>query len=71
MTGLEQAFYIMAIVYMGVMFVAMIAIVVAVLAIRAKINAIERNIADKIHAITSIAHIGEEIIGRAKKVFTK
>ena len=69
MTGLEQAFYIMAIVYMGIMFLVTIGIVIAIFAIKAKINAIHRQIEDKIHAITAIVHIGEEIIGQAKKVF--
>ncbi len=69
MTGLEQAFYIMAIIYMGVMFLGMIVAIVAILAIRAKIIAIERSIAEKFHAVATVAHFGEELIGKAKKVF--
>ncbi len=69
MTGLEQTFYIMAIVYMGLMFLFMVIGLVAVLAIRAKLNAIHRQIEERLHTITSIAHVGEELIGKAKKAF--
>lgn len=71
MTGLEQTFYIMAIIYMSVMFLAMVAGVIAILAIRAKINAIERHIAEKFHAVAAVARVSEEIISRAKQVFGK
>jgi cell division protein FtsL len=69
MTGLEQTFYIMAIVYMGIMFLVMIVGLITVLAIKAKINAIHQQIEDKLHMISSLASIVPEVIGKAKKAF--
>lgn len=72
MTGLEQAFYIMGIVFMSVMFILMIALVVAVFAIRNKIHEIERNItetiASKLGMVTNLFSIGQKFAGMAKKV---
>lgn len=68
MNGLEQAFYIMGIIYMAIMFIVMIGLAVAVFAIRAKINEIERHIAEKLAFVASIAGAGERILNVAKKV---
>jgi cell division protein FtsL len=72
MTGLETTFYIMAIVFMAVMFLLMVAVVIAVFAIRAKIQQIERNItekiADKLGMITNIFNAAEKFASIAKKV---
>lgn len=79
MTGLEEAFYIMAIIFMSIMFIAMLALLAAVLVIRAKINRIHDNIEHKLEAITRIAEKGGEIsalagnavIKKAKKALKK
>jgi cell division protein FtsL len=79
MTGLEEAFYIIAIVFMSVMFVLVIALVVAVFVIRAKINKIHHMIDSKVNTITSLAEKGGELAGlaastvarRAKKAVRK
>lgn len=68
MNGLEQTFYIMGIVYMALMFIIMIALAAAVFAIRAKINQIEKSIADKLSFISTIAGAGEKLMSVAKKV---
>ena len=68
---LQDTFYLMAIIYMGIMFVAMIAIVIAIFVIKAKINAIHEQIERKLNLIVNVAHAGEEILDTAKKVFTK
>lgn len=72
MTGLETTFYIMAIVFMALMFLLMVAVVVAVFAIRAKIQQIERNItekiADKLGMVTHLFTVGERFAEIAKKV---
>jgi cell division protein FtsL len=72
MSGLEQTFYIMGIIFMTLMFLLMIALVVAVFAIRAKIKEIERNIreqiADKIGMVTNLFNVGETVAGIVKKV---
>lgn len=69
--SLQDTFYLMAIIYMGIMFVAMIAVVIAIFVIKAKVSAIHDQIERKINAVINIAHAGEEIYDTAKKVFTK
>lgn len=71
MTGLEQTFYIMGIVYMSIMFLVMIAVVIAIFAIKAKINAIEQQIADKLHTVANVIRVGQDIIDKVKKVTGK
>jgi nucleoside recognition membrane protein YjiH len=61
MTGLQEAFYIVGLIYMGVMLVLVIALVVGVFVIRAKINKIHDNIEAKIDSFTNIAEKGGEI----------
>jgi len=72
MTGLETTFYIVGIVFMGIMLLLMAALVVAVFAIRAKIQQIERNItekiADKLGMLTNLFRLGEKFAAIAKKV---
>jgi cell division protein FtsL len=72
MTGLEQTFYIMAIIFMTVMFLLMVALVVAVFAIRAKIHEIERNITEKIASklsmVTNLFSIAQKFAGITKRV---
>lgn len=65
MPGLQEAFYIIAIVFMGVMFVLVIALVAAVFVIRSKVNRIQRTIEDKIHTVTTIAEKTGEVAALA------
>lgn len=75
MSGLQEAFYIVALVYMGFGFLIMIAILVALLKIRAKINHIHDRIDSKLNTITSIAEkiggltaaAGSGVLKKAKK----
>jgi cell division protein FtsL len=68
---LETVFYIMAIVYMGIMFILMIIALAAVLAIKRRINEIHRNIEEKIHSVTNAFQVGEAIVEKAKNAFGK
>jgi uncharacterized protein YoxC len=68
---LQIIFYLMGIIYMSIMFVFMIAALIIVLAIKRRIDRLQRTIEGKIHVITSIAHIGEELISKAKHTFTR
>ena len=61
MPGLQEAFYIIAIVFMAVMFVLLIALVSAVFVIRSKVNHIQRQIEDRINMVTGIAEKGGEV----------
>lgn len=65
MTGLQEAFYIISIVFMGVMFVIIIALVVAVFIIKNKINHIQRTIETRINTVTHLAERGGELAGLA------
>lgn len=69
--NLQDTFYWMAIIYMVIMFVIMIAGLVAVLAIKKKIDTIHQNIEDKLAVITNIAHVGGELVEKAKSTFRK
>ncbi|HEX3569015.1 MAG TPA: hypothetical protein VHT70_05065 [Candidatus Saccharimonadales bacterium] len=68
MPALQEAFYIIGIVFMSLMMFLMIIGVIAVLVIKAKINAIHRKIEEKITMVTGIANTAGEVIGAAKKV---
>jgi len=61
MSGLQEAFYIIAIIFMGIMFILLVALVTAVFVIRNKINRIERQIENRINMVTNIAERGGEV----------
>jgi len=67
MNGLEQTFYIMGIIFMSLTFLMILALVVAVLLIRRKINKIHDTIEAKIDSITSLAEHGGELSALAGK----
>jgi Na+-transporting methylmalonyl-CoA/oxaloacetate decarboxylase gamma subunit len=79
MPALQEAFYIIAIVFMGVIFLILIVLLVAVIKIRNKVNNIQRAIEEKINTVTSIAEKGGEIaalatgglVRKAKKAVSK
>jgi hypothetical protein len=58
MTGLETAFYIMAIVFMSLIFIMLLAMLAAVFVIRAKINHIHQQIEEKLDIVTTLAEKG-------------
>lgn len=65
MTGLQESFYIIGIVFMGLMFILILALVISVFVIRAKINKIQHQIESKINSVTSIAEKGGELAALA------
>lgn len=71
MTGLEQAFYIMAIIFMSIMFVIMIALVAAVFVIKSKINHLHQQIEEKLDIVTRLAEKGGEISALAGSAVVK
>jgi hypothetical protein len=56
----------MAIVFMSLMLIIMLATVTAVFVIKAKINAIHRNIEEKLHLALSLAQMGESVVEKFK-----
>lgn len=71
MSGLEQTFYIMAIIFMSVSFILLIALVSAVFVIKAKINKIHDSIERKLSGITHLAEKGGEWAAAASKIVSK
>ena len=61
MTGLEQTFDIMAIIFMSLMFLLLVGILVAVLVIKKKITKIHDEVESKLHTVTSIAERSGEL----------
>ena len=55
MTGLETAFYIVGLVFMGLSLLLLIALLIAILAIRAKLHALQRNISHTFDMATDFA----------------
>lgn len=68
---LQDVFYWMAIVYMTIMFVLMIAGVVAVFAIKKKIDHIHAIIDDKIQLAATIVHTATDLVEKARNTFKK
>jgi hypothetical protein len=69
MPGLEQAFYIVGLVFMGLMLVILLALLAAVLVIRKKIVGLHDAIQDKVDAISSVALKGAAIAKSVEKAF--
>lgn len=62
MTGLEEAFYIIGIIYMSLSLLIIFGVLIAVLKIRSKIVSLERNVMDKINLITTVGTKAGEVI---------
>lgn len=71
MSGLQETFYIIGIIYMGLMLILAIALAAAVFVIRNKINKIHDRIEAKLNMVTNIAERGGEIAGLASRVVAK
>lgn len=65
---LQNAFYIIGIIFMSLMLLILLAIVAAVFTIKAKINHLHNTVEEKIH---NVANIGEKVSQTAKKVLGK
>lgn len=63
---LENTFYVIAIVFMSLMTLIILALVIAVFAIKAKINAIHQRIEEKVHSFMEVAEMGEALVHKAK-----
>ncbi len=62
MTGLQEATYIMALVFMGVSLIIIFSMLAALLIIRKKITNLEKMIKDKVETVSSFpARVGEVI----------
>lgn len=68
MTGLQEAFYIVAIVFMGLITLLMLIGVAAILVIRSKISKIQHHIETRLVVAKELAQKGEAVVSTLKKV---
>lgn len=68
MTGLETAFYIIGIVYMGISLLLLVAVIAAVFVIRAKIVSLENIIKDKLSLVTNITGRAADVVDTITKI---
>jgi uncharacterized protein YunC (DUF1805 family) len=61
MTGLQEAFYIIGIIYMVIMLLLILALVIVAFRIKGKVNKIHDNIEAKINSVTHLAEKGGEL----------
>jgi Na+-transporting methylmalonyl-CoA/oxaloacetate decarboxylase gamma subunit len=71
MSGLEQTFYILGIVFMVIMLILIGLLLISVIVIRSKVNKIHASIDEKINSITNIAEKGGELAAIATGVVAK
>lgn len=64
---LQSIYYVMAIIFMSLMFILMIAITILVFYIKGKITDLQRNIEEKIEMATSFGKMGEKAIEKVKE----
>ena len=63
MSGLEEAFYIVSLVYMGVMFALITILVITVLKIRNRINSVQQNIETKLDSVFNLFNKNSGLLG--------
>ena len=68
---LETTFYIVGIIYMGLMIIILIALLAAVLVIRAKVNAIHRHVEERLGAALQLFEDGSKIVHKVKDAVGK
>ncbi len=65
--GLEQAFYIVGIIFMSLMLIILLALVLAVFVIRAKVIAIHNAIEEKLSFASDVMNTGSSVLKKLKK----
>ena len=68
---LQSTFYVIGIIFMGLMLVLFVVLVIAVLVIRAKINAIHRHLEEKLGNVLGIVEEGAKLANTVKKAVTR
>lgn len=66
MSDLQTTFYIVGIIYMGVMLLLFVALLAAVLVIKAKINAVHRMIDEKVTKVKNMSDKAMKIFNTAR-----
>jgi hypothetical protein len=65
MSGLQETFYIIGIIFMIIMLLLIVGLVIGVFVIKSKINRIHDNIENKINSVSSLAEKGGELAALA------
>ena len=68
MTGLQEAFYIIGIVYMGLSLLIIIGVLIALGIIRKKIVSLETMVKEKVDMVTSMGERAGDVISTVKKL---
>lgn len=68
MTGLQEAFYIIGIIYMSISLLIILGILVGLGIIRKKIVSLERMIKDRLELVTAVGQTASEVINTVKKI---
>jgi len=66
MSGLEQSYYIVGIIFMSVMLILITVIVATMLVVRAKVVSLERTVEEKLHAVANIPETIMNIVSTLK-----
>lgn len=64
---LQTAFYVVGLIFMGLMLVLFLVLIVAVLVIRAKVNAIQRHIEEKLSGALGFIEGGTKLVNKVKE----
>jgi hypothetical protein len=68
MTGLQEAFYIVGLIYMGVSLLVIVGILVGLSVIRKKIVDLENTVREKVDLVTNVGARAGEVISTVKKL---
>jgi predicted small secreted protein len=68
MTGLQEAFYIVALIYMGISLIIIFGILATIVIIRQKVISLENMVKEKLDAVFSMGEAAGEVIQTVKKL---
>ncbi len=69
--NLQDTFYIIGIVCMSLMLILLVGLVASIFVIRAKINALHRDIEDKLHALIKLITTGSKVVSKVKRAIKR
>ncbi len=67
MTGLQEAFYIVGLVYMGISLLLILGVVIGLGVIRKKVVSLENMVKEKLEVVTSMGEVAGDVISTVKK----
>lgn len=67
MTGLQEAFYIVGLVYMGISLLLILGVVIGIGVIRKKVVSLENMVKEKLEVVSSMGEAAGDVISTVKK----